>query len=1841
MSDRNSSDESVEIILSALHQLPESLVFLNSNFEIMAKNDSAKALFKSLINTIEGKYFDFFPVLNTSEFEGFLSDPEKNSLTWTTEWDNGSKLITHQLKKAANGFVVSVKSEDTFSSGREINYDALFEKMPEGVVYEDAVGIPIRMNPAAQALIGLTIEQLQGFSPIDPGWHVIYPDGTPFPVESHPPLVSLRTGLPVKNEVMGIFNPELEEYKWISLNSTPEFRPGENKPYQVFATFIDITEQIVAEKKLKAQSELLNLLVNTSTSFINIPEEKLQETIQLSLEKLGEFVRADRIYVFDYQPDEKTFTNSFKWCSEGITPQIEFLNETTLGEMSLWTENLLKGEITYLEDVSALEAADIHRQILEPQGIKSLLAMPIWDNSQCSGFVGLDSVRKQHSYSDNEFNLLRIFTGILANVTNRLKKERQLKERVKEFNTIYQVTKITIQDDLSEDEILEKISQLISLGFYEPNETSVEIRYLGDVFTSTDFKASSNFIHEKIFLSNKEVGDLKVFIPENKKFLPEEHTLIQAICNVLGQHFESKSNLNESKRNELQLKNLLNSQTSYVLRTNLEGRHTYWNEKFKDEFGWIYGNHGLDNEDALQSICDYHHGRTLEVVRNCIYTPGKIFTVELDKPGKDGKVITTLWEFVALTDSQGNATEIQCMGINISDRKKTENQLKESETRLRSLLESQTNYVIRTDLNGRHTFWNKKFEEDFGFIYPTRGLASSDSLTSICEYDKDKAREVVIKCLMEPGKIIQVELDKPLKSGKTMTTLWDFVCLTDSNGVPYEMQCVGIDITERKESEFKLKESEEKYRFLFEESPDGYLVIKDGKFLDCNKSTLSIMRCQKEDIIGKTPSDISPLTQPSGRLSKDLEDEIIRKTLDSGYKQFEWVHTRMDGSEFLVEIKLSKIIMNDEEVIFTTWKDITEKRATEQALIKSEKRFSQIAEHTGSVIWEVDKTGLYTFLGPVAKRVYGYSPEEMVGKMHYWEIVPENFRKEVITVGERNLREGTEIVDWENPIRRKDGELIWVSSFGAAIRDEKGEIIGYRGADYDITSRKIAELELMKFRVISDKATYGTAITEFGTRKITYCNEAFAKMHGYIVEELIGKHVVDLHTTEQLEFYFKNIYPEYEKNKEYSLKEFGRKRKDGSTFQSLVTAKLFFDENGNPLFNAATVVDISQQKINEEKIKDQNIRLKAIIDALPDILYVMDTDGNYLEYFASKLENGIGDFSGLVGKNLQDVFSPEDFKFHLDKIKNAVKNNRIETYEYPGILGFENRFFESRLVPMTENRVLRFVREITERKRNESEIRKLNIAIEQSPVAIIITDLKGNLTYMSPAFLKMTGYSSEDLYGKSISLIKSGLTDQHVYADLWSTISSGKNWQHEWMNRKKSGELFWENISITPIMDDRGNIKNYLAVKQDITERKNYEEEIIELNQNLEKRIHERTKELENSNRQLEVARNEANTANEAKSEFLSRMSHELRTPMNSILGFAQLLELSHLSEAQTKNLDYILKSGNHLLQLINEVLDIAKIEAGKVSVSLEPIELCTVISEVADSVMHFAESKSLTINLPDREVNKIYVLADLQRLKQILINLLNNAIKYNREKGAVWIKVEIIHENDGNKFVRIFVIDNGIGISAENLPKLFRPFERIGTNPAAIEGTGLGLSVVEKLTHLMRGKVGVESTLGVGSKFWVELPASEAHPQSLPDTIENEDVENNNQFNQGTLLLVEDNVSNIELIQELLRTLKPNVKVINTMYGKESIQLAKAYKPSLILLDLNLPDIPGSKVLEALKSDPETKDLPILVVSADATSKQMENILSKGANQYITKPINVGQLIKIFDQYLKYSTYE
>jgi CheY-like chemotaxis protein len=303
-----------------------------------------------------------------------------------------------------------------------------------------------------------------------------------------------------------------------------------------------------------------------------------------------------------------------------------------------------------------------------------------------------------------------------------------------------------------------------------------------------------------------------------------------------------------------------------------------------------------------------------------------------------------------------------------------------------------------------------------------------------------------------------------------------------------------------------------------------------------------------------------------------------------------------------------------------------------------------------------------------------------------------------------------------------------------------------------------------------------------------------------------------------------------------------------------------------------------------------------------------------------------------------------------------------------------------------------------------------------------------------------------------------------------------------------------------------------------------------------------------------------------------------------------------------------------------------------------EPLQLTKIINEVIDAIQVIANKKNITLELIDSPSNNLFIQADLLRVKQVLLNLIANAINYNKEAGFVKISTELIStEIPGSSKLRISIHDSGIGIKAENISKLFQPFERIGADESETEGTGLGLAIVMKLTKAMGGTVGVESELGVGSTFWIELPQN----TNQPSVIRNKEVaDKQNALPEdtvfSTVLYIEDNTSNIALVKEILDEYKPSVQLETSMYGKQTLALAKRYKPDLILLDLDLPDIKGSEVLEKLLADPQTKSIPVVVVSADAMSYQIENLKKSGAVDYLTKPIDVIQFLKIINQYCK-----
>ena len=378
------------------------------------------------------------------------------------------------------------------------------------------------------------------------------------------------------------------------------------------------------------------------------------------------------------------------------------------------------------------------------------------------------------------------------------------------------------------------------------------------------------------------------------------------------------------------------------------------------------------------------------------------------------------------------------------------------------------------------------------------------------------------------------------------------------------------------------------------------------------------------------------------------------------------------------------------------------------------------------------------------------------------------------------------------------------------------------------------------------------------------------------------------------------------------------------------------------------------------------------------------------------------------------------------------------------------------------------------------------------------------------------------------------------------------------------------------------------------------------------------------------LASTEADRANRAKSEFLSRMSHELRTPLNAILGFAQLLQMEVQTPEQRESVAHILKAGRHLMDLIDEVLDIARIEAGRLHLSPEPVPVADLLRETLDLMRPLAAQRAIRLETGALPGEDGHVRADRQRLKQVLLNLLSNAIKYNRDAGRVTLTCA---EAPGDR-LHIRVTDIGPGIPAALMARLFTPFDRLGAEQQGVEGTGLGLVLSKRLVEAMGGAMGCESALGEGSTFWVELPLAAAPAERLKELPPEVLAAAPAPGPAATVLYIEDNLSNLRLVERVLAH-RPGIRVLPAMQGRLGLDLAREHRPALIFLDLQLPDLPGHEVLRHLQGDPRTREIPVLVISADASPGQIQRTLAAGARAYLTKPLDVRGLLAAVDEHL------
>lgn len=505
----------------------------------------------------------------------------------------------------------------------------------------------------------------------------------------------------------------------------------------------------------------------------------------------------------------------------------------------------------------------------------------------------------------------------------------------------------------------------------------------------------------------------------------------------------------------------------------------------------------------------------------------------------------------------------------------------------------------------------------------------------------------------------------------------------------------------------------------------------------------------------------------------------------------------------------------------------------------------------------------------------------------------------------------------------------------------------------------------------------------------------------------------------------------------------------------------------------------------------------------------------------------------------------------------------------------------------------------------EASERNFRETFEEAPIGMGLVGLDETFLHANARLCQMLGYSDAELKGMT--------SEQITFAD---DVEDGRKLANDLLNGtarftgekrfiQKNGQVLWVSRTASVIRDEKAKPRHFLIMVEDITQRRN-------------------------AAIALQQAKEEAERANNAKSEFLSRMSHELRTPLNAILGFSQVLDRQNLPGVQRERVGYIYRAGQHLLELINEVLEIARIETGKLQLSVEPVCAADLLSETLDIIRPLAAERRIHIQRDDFVRSDMSVLADRQRLKQVFLNLLANAVKYNRESGRIIVALEQRSAN-----LRISVTDEGSGIPKEKRDRLFAPFDRLGAENTSMQGTGLGLALSKRLTEAMGGKIG-ESQPERGASFWLEFPIAISQREHLAVTareialpIVPADAE------MKTLLYIEDNVSNLTLIEHLLGDHSP-VKLISAMQGLIGLELAARHQPDLILLDLHLPDLSGAEVLTRLKANPRTCAIPVIILSADATRSQIERLKTAGASDYLTKPLDFDRFFKVIEQHLQ-----
>lgn len=1033
------------------------------------------------------------------------------------------------------------------------------------------------------------------------------------------------------------------------------------------------------------------------------------------------------------------------------------------------------------------------------------------------------------------------------------------------------------------------------------------------------------------------------------------------------------------------------------------------------------------------------------------------------------------------------------------------------DTKLRQIIDLVPHFIFAKDTNGKFILANKATAEVYG--------TTVDELLTKTDADFARSPEEAERFRKDDKEVIKSRKSKFIPEER-ITDSEGNVRYLQTLKIPYfeagsdtpAVLGVSTDITDRKQYLEAMEESETKFRNFAKTAP-----VALTRF-DPHLQKYEFVNDEFVRQSGYTREEFDLLSNEA------LEEMLFEDDRQRVYDNFKnWKKKNYKGIEHInyrIVNKSGEVIWLDTyfyadfddsgalKYINQICVDVTEQKMTEQSFMRSEERYKAFINHSTEGIYRLEMENPVdiqldekSFTQKIYENAYIAECNDAMAKMYGFDDVRDALNKKLIelhgsgdVVENTNtfsdfIRSGLRISNAETIELDKDGNKKYFVNNAVGIVED-GMLLRIWGSQSDITERKeIIEQNRKLYRAV-EQSSASIIITD--TKGIIeYVNHKFSEVTGYPATEVLGRvarifkkgTIVGLDNNQEL-------IELIAKGNEWSG-EYLNRRKNDENYWEYANISPIKNDHGEVTHFVAICEDITDQKLTEDSIRRSEERYRAFITHSSEGIYRMelrepiDTNASIDDHIKHFMDHaylaecndvmakmyGFEKADDVVNKNVTDLLGSREEGQASNSIsfesfvKSGYRINNSETREVDKE-GNVKYFLNNGLGIVENNHLVRLwgtQRDITQLRQMQEQLRKLSRAVEQSPDSVIITNTEGRIEYVNPKFCEVTGYTPAEVTGMYPFILLKGEVPDEMYNEIWTSIREGNDWKGEYFNRKKDGERYWEYATISPIKDEDGNITHYVYVKEDISERKEFEIELLN-------------------------AKEKAEEASNAKSQFLANMSHEIRTPMNGIVGMAQLLTLTDLNDEQSEYIDMIHYSSDVLLKIINDVLDFSKIEAGKFKLNEETFNVNEILDNTFKILKSDAETKSLGFVCDVDKSLDINVYGDRYRLNQILTNLINNAIKFTQQ-GEIRVTARELSRNDGMVKIEFKITDTGIGIPLDKFDNLFESFTQL-ENPYVKQymGTGLGLSIVKRLIEMMNGEIEVQSEEAKGSEFTVKL---------------------------------------------------------------------------------------------------------------------------------------------------------